>query len=97
MRLFSLMMNILILSGVVWADDFVPFVIPADVHKDSMILIPHEPIVGESDRITVRGNHFYRDGQRFRFWGVNLSFGANLPSQGGSGMKKPVIRSRRRR
>ena len=62
------------------ADDFVPFVIPAKPNTESPIAIPsYEPIGTTSSRLVVRSNHFYCGDKRVRLWGVNLSFGANLP------------------
>lgn len=62
------------------AQDMVPFPIPGQPNPQSLIRIPIEPIVGDRDRIIVRDGHFYRNGQRIRLWGVNLSFGANFPT-----------------
>jgi hypothetical protein len=63
------------------ADSFVPFVIPAKPNADSPIaIISYEPILTDSDRLIADGSHFYRAGKRVRLWGVNLSFGANLPA-----------------
>ncbi|MBE0534636.1 MAG: carbohydrate binding domain-containing protein [Phycisphaerae bacterium] len=62
------------------AEQFVPFVIPARPNPDSLIGFRPEPIKGESDRLVVRSAHFYRGDERIRLWGVNLSFGANLPT-----------------
>ena len=62
------------------AEDFVPFVIPARPNPDSPIAYPSsQPIKTDTDRLVVRSGHFYGGGQRVRLWGVNLSFGANLP------------------
>ncbi len=62
------------------ADDFVPFVIPARPNADSPIAAASgEPIRRDSERLVVRSGHFYRGQERIRLWGVNLSFGANLP------------------
>ena len=66
-------------SGV--AADFVPFVIPARSDANSPIAVTsYEPILIDSDRLLADGAHFYRAGKRVRLWGVNLSFGANLPT-----------------
>ena len=35
----------------------------------------------QSGRVTIRDRMFHRNQDRFKFWGVNLSFGANFPSQ----------------
>ena len=62
------------------AEDFVPFVIPAKVNPNSPIAAASgKPITTDSDRLVANG-HFYRAGKRVRLWGVNLSFGANLPT-----------------
>ena len=61
--------------------EFVPFVIPARPDPNSLIAVTsYEPILIDSDRLLVDGAHFYRAGKRVRLWGVNLSFGANLPT-----------------
>jgi hypothetical protein len=76
-----LVFSFLVLSvfGRVAADNFVPFVIPAKPDPDSAIaLASAKPIDTEADRLIADG-HFYHDGQRVRLWGVNFSFGANLP------------------
>jgi hypothetical protein len=62
------------------AGDFVPFVIPAKPNPDSLIAVTSfEPIKTDSNRLQASDGHFYRNGERIRLWGVNLSFGANLP------------------
>ncbi|MFQ6034952.1 MAG: carbohydrate binding domain-containing protein [Sedimentisphaerales bacterium] len=62
------------------ADSFVPFVIPAKPSAESPIAVTsYEPIGTASSRLVVRSNHFYCGNKRVRLWGVNLSFGANLP------------------
>ena len=61
------------------AGEFVPFVIPARQNERSAIAMESVPIRGEQDRVTVKDGHFFAAGERIRFWGVNLSFGANLP------------------
>ena len=61
--------------------EFVPFVIPARPDANSPIAVTsYEPILINSDRLQAHGGHFYRAGKRVRLWGVNLSFGANLPT-----------------
>lgn len=63
------------------ADDFVPFVIPAKSDPGSLMAVPaDEPISTDSERLVARSGHFYCGDQRVRLWGVNLSFGANLPA-----------------
>ena len=62
------------------AQDFVPFVIPARPNLDSPIAAePGPAITADSQRLVAHSGHFYRAGERVRLWGVNLSFGANLP------------------
>jgi len=61
--------------------EFVPFVIPAKPDPNSLITITsYEPILTDSDRLLANNGHFCRAGKRIRLWGVNLSFGANLPT-----------------
>lgn len=63
------------------AGEFVPFVIPAKPNPNSLIAIDSfEAISVDSGRLVTQSRHFYRNGERIRLWGVNLSFGANLPS-----------------
>ena len=67
-------------GGGIEMGDFVPFVIPAKVNPNSLIAAPSgKPITIDSERIIAK-EHFYRGKERIRLWGVNLSFGANLPS-----------------
>jgi len=62
------------------AQDFVPFVIPARPNPDSLIAYPSsQPIKTNSDHLVAHSGHFFRGEHRVRLWGVNLSFGANLP------------------
>ncbi|MBN2139096.1 MAG: carbohydrate binding domain-containing protein [Sedimentisphaerales bacterium] len=61
--------------------DFVPFVIPAGPNPDSLIAAPAAgKIDTDSPRLIAEKNHFQRDGQRIRLWGVNLSMAANFPT-----------------
>jgi len=63
------------------AQDFVPFVIPARPNPDSLLAYPaSQPIKTDGNRLVVRSGHFYSGGDSIRLWGVNLSFGANLPT-----------------
>jgi len=67
------------------AGDFVPFVIPDALAKDSPIPWPAaRPIAPDSSRVRVRDGYFVlREGgktERFRVWGVNTCFGANVPT-----------------
>jgi len=78
--LFSALMTCALVCRVSAASRFVPFVIPAKPNADSLIAFTSfEPIETGSDRLQAHGGHFYRSGKRVRLWGVNLSFGANLP------------------
>ena len=62
------------------AGEFVPFVIPARPNASSPIAIgSFEKISPDSGRLVVCSGHFHRGPKRIRLWGVNLSFGANLP------------------
>ncbi len=62
------------------ADDFVSFVIPAKPNlKSSIAVTSFEPIETNDDRLFARDGHFFRGAKRVRIWGVNLSFGANMP------------------
>ncbi len=62
------------------AGEMVPFVIPAKPNPDSLIAVTSfEPIRMDSSRLQAQDGHFYRSGERVRLWGVNLSFGANMP------------------
>ncbi len=62
------------------AQDLVPFVIPARPNPDSLIAYPSsQPIKTNSDHLIAKGGCFYSGKDRVRLWGVNLSFGANMP------------------
>ena len=77
--IFALMTCALV-CGVSVAGQFVPFAIPAKPNADSLIAdTSFEPIRTGSNRLQTADGHFYRNGERVRLWGVNLSFGANLP------------------
>ena len=77
--IFGLLICTFAYSGA--AADFVPFVIPAKPNLESLIAVTSfEPILIGSDRLLADRGHFYRAGKRVRLWGVNLSFGANLPT-----------------
>lgn len=65
------------------AGQMVPFVIPAKPNPDSLIAFnSYEPIKTDSDRLKAQDGHFYRSGERVKLWGVNMSFGANMPTHG---------------
>ncbi|HUV63147.1 MAG TPA: carbohydrate binding domain-containing protein, partial [Sedimentisphaerales bacterium] len=79
-RLFTCVLICILLSNGAIAQDFVPFVIPAKPNLSSPIAADVGQAIGpDSERLVVRSGHFYRGGERVRLWGVNLSFGANLP------------------
>jgi len=76
---FSIALGLLV-CGSAPAQNFVPFVIPAKTNIESPITITsYEPMGTDSERLVVQSNHFYHGDKRVRLWGVNLSFGANLP------------------
>lgn len=62
-------------AGAEWA----PFAIPESLPGDTFVAIPPTPVGVHAPRVTVDGNHFALAGERYRVWGVNLCFGANLP------------------
>jgi hypothetical protein len=62
------------------AQDWVPFIIPAQLPAPAWQARPPAPITPRSPRVEVRGAHFYRGGERVRFFGINCAFGANLPT-----------------
>ena len=70
----------LLVCGSAVAQDFVPFVIPARPNPDSLIAYPSsQPIKTDSKHLVAHSRAFFRGKRRVRLWGVNLSFGANLP------------------
>ena len=72
----------LLMAGSALGQDFVPFVIPAQVDPGHVIWSrDHEAIATDSERLITREAHFEHAGRRVRIWGVNLSFGANFPTQ----------------
>lgn len=78
--LFIIIMLLVCRSAV--AQDFVPFVIPARPNPGSLIAYPSsQPIKIDSEHLVAHSGHFYSGKGRVRLWGVNLSFGANLPKQ----------------
>ena len=63
------------------AEDLIPFVIPAKPNLKSPIAVSSfEPIGVDNDRLQASGGHFSRGSDHVRIWGVNLSFGANMPT-----------------
>ncbi len=64
----------------IFANDFVPFVIPVDQSAGSVIKLGYKPLT-EKDRLEVRGEKFVTaDSREVRIWGVNLAFSANFPT-----------------
>ncbi|HOF17291.1 MAG TPA: carbohydrate binding domain-containing protein [Phycisphaerae bacterium] len=76
----SLLTALVLVPTAAGADDFVPFVIPADVNPASEIAFRGEPIAVDSPRVVVRDGHFFVGDKRLRIWGVNCCFGANFPT-----------------
>jgi len=71
----------LLLCSAISADNLVPFVIPAKPNPNSPIAArPSKPIDTDSDRLTAGYGCFRRADDRVCLWGVNLSFGANMPT-----------------
>src|SRR5210317_1103528 len=78
--LIALFITCILVCRISMAGEMVPFVIPAKPNPDSLIAITSfEPIRTDSKYIDAIAGHFYRSGERIRLWGVNLSFGANMP------------------
>jgi len=73
----------MLLAAAAMGGEFVPFVIPADWPDDAEINFTSPPIAVDSPRVIARDSHFHLagdDGKRVRIWGVNLCFGACLPT-----------------
>ncbi len=79
-RNFLISFLLLIFSYSLCFADMVPFVIPTQQDANSLIAMQGQLIAVDSNRITVVADKFYRHGQRIKIWGVNCSFGGNLPS-----------------
>jgi len=62
------------------ASEMVPFVIPATPNPKSLIAFPWTPIAADGPRVTVEDGHFMVGKSRVKIWGVNNTFGANVPS-----------------
>jgi hypothetical protein len=72
-------LGLFVCSGAM-AEDFVPFVIPVQPNPDSLIAYPSsQPIKTSSDHLVAKRGCFSLGKHRVRLWGINLSFGANLP------------------
>jgi hypothetical protein len=67
-----------IVAGSAFAEQFVPFVIPAKYDPNSEIQFQYSPLT-EQDRLSAKG-HFYSSKGRVRLWGVNFTFEANFPT-----------------
>ncbi len=71
---------VICLANAAGAQEFVPFVIPARLDPQQPIwVIDARPIPRDAPRLKA-GEHFYRDDETVRIWGVNLCFGANFPT-----------------
>jgi hypothetical protein len=63
------------------AEEMVPFVIPTTPNAKSLVAIgAGEPFATDAKRVEAREGHFWRDGKRYRVWGVNICFGAAFPA-----------------
>ncbi len=60
--------------------DWVPFVVPPVLPTNAPIAWQTAPVGVRSPRVTVDDAHFVLSGDRYRVWGVNMCFGANLPT-----------------
>ena len=80
MRRLSVFFICAIICSNVCAQDFVPFVIPAEANPDSLIAMSSPPIAASAERVVAKDGHFFLGDESIRFWGVNLSFGANFPT-----------------
>jgi len=74
---------LLLFSPSISLAEMVPFVIPAQQNPHSLIALYGEPIDTDNthNRIRVVDDHFVRDDERVKIWGVNLSFAGNFPGQ----------------
>ncbi len=72
---------VLLPSDRLTGQEFVPFVIPAQIDRGQAIWLgDSQTIATDSVRLITHQAHFELDGRRVRIWGVNLSFGANFPT-----------------
>jgi hypothetical protein len=77
-----MMRRLIVLLGLVCpvaGDSFVEWNPALDVVEDAVWRLPVEPVAMDDERLVVKDGHFFVGEKRFRVWGVNLSFGANLP------------------
>ncbi|MCK4999236.1 MAG: carbohydrate binding domain-containing protein, partial [Anaerohalosphaera sp.] len=79
-RIFTTGLVLIITATGACFGQFVPFVISEKPNPDSPISVPYKPVAADGERIIVKDGHFSVADERIRLWGVNLSFGANLPS-----------------
>ncbi len=81
-RYFPIFTVFLFLNHAICLAEMAPFVIPAQQDPNSLIAMQNQPIGGDNtkDKIVVAGNHFTRNGERIKIWGVNLTFGGNFPN-----------------
>jgi hypothetical protein len=85
-RIASIGLTMLVVASALWAQDMVPFVIPASQPAKSLVALSSDAIAQNADsRVTVRGGHFCMSDGRFRVWGVNMCFGANFPTRADAG------------
>jgi len=70
-----------IIAPLLQADAFVPFVIPTQSASNAPVAFSSTPIPADGPRLRAASGHFYRDDERVRLWGVNLSFAANFPDK----------------
>lgn len=61
--------------------DWVPFVIPHEFPSNSVFTRSGAAVPPRSAHVTVDNGHFALGGERYRVWGVNTCFGANLPTE----------------
>jgi hypothetical protein len=62
-------------------EGMVPFVIPTTPNPKSLAAVrAGEALAVDAKRVEARDGHFWRDGKRYRVWGVNICFGAAFPT-----------------
>ncbi len=69
-----------------------PFVIPSQQNPDSLIAIEYQPIDAQN-RIQTTDDHFTRNGERVKIWGVNLTFAGNFPSHSDANKSAQLLAS----
>jgi hypothetical protein len=70
---------LVVMSGA-FAESSVEWNPSVDIVEDAVWRMPVQPIEVDGPRVVVKDGRFFLDGERYRVWGVNLSFGANLPA-----------------